>query len=81
MTDGFLRDGFGPDGISAIIKKFSIKAQKLIQDAGVILRSLPGDAIGFCPPLIILENQINEMFDRIESVMPELDTMANEIGG
>ena len=47
----------------------------------MILRSLPGDAIGFCPPLIILENQINEMFDRIESVMPELDTMANEIGG
>ena len=62
-------------------EKFSVKAQKLIQDAGVILRSLPGDAIGFCPPLIILENQINEMFDRIESVMPELDTMANEIGG
>ena len=61
-------------------EKFSVKAQKLIQDAGVILRSLPGDAIGFCPPLIILENQINQMFDRIESVMPKLDTMANEIG-
>ena len=57
-------------------KKFSVKAQKIIQDAGVILRSLPGDAIGFCPPLIITKNQINEMFDRIESVMPSLDDMA-----
>ena len=61
-------------------EKFSVKAQKLIQDSGVILRSLPGDAIGFCPPLIILETQINEMFDRIESVMPVLDNMANAIG-
>jgi 4-aminobutyrate--pyruvate transaminase len=57
-------------------KKFSVKAQKIIQDAGVILRSLPGDAIGFCPPLIITKNQINEMFDRIETVMPNLDIMA-----
>ena len=57
-------------------KKFSVKAQKIIQDAGVILRSLPGDAIGFCPPLIITKNQINEMFDRIETVMPSLDRIA-----
>ena len=57
-------------------KKFSVKAQKIIQDAGVILRSLPGDAIGFCPPLIITKNQINEMFDRIEIVMPSLDRIA-----
>ena len=62
-------------------EKFSVKAQKLIQDAGVILRSLPGDAIGFCPPLIIAENQLNQMFDSIESVMPKLDILANEIRG
>ena len=61
--------------------KFSAKAQKLIQDAGVILRSLPGDSIGFCPPLIISENQLNQMFDSIESVMPILDNMAKEIEG
>jgi 4-aminobutyrate--pyruvate transaminase len=61
-------------------KKFSVKAQKIIQDAGVILRSLPGDAIGFCPPLIITKNQINEMFDRIETVMPSLDIMAENFG-
>ena len=59
-------------------KKFSVKAQKIIQDAGVILRSLPGDAIGFCPPLIITKNQINDMFDRIETVMPSLDNLAKE---
>ena len=62
-------------------EKFSVKAQKLIQDSGVILRSLPGDAIGFCPPLIISENQINEMFDCIECVMPRLDILAEDIRG
>ena len=57
-------------------QKFSIKAQKIIQNHGVILRSLPNDTIGFCPPLIISEKQINEMFDRIESAMPEVDSLA-----
>ena len=60
-------------------KKFSVAAQKKIQDAGVILRSLPGDGIGFCPPLIITQNQINQMFDIIEGVMPRLDALAADM--
>ena len=46
-------------------KKIAAQANKIIQSKGVILRALPGDIIGFCPPLIISEEQINEMFDII----------------
>ena len=53
--------------------KFSSFAAKIIQDNGVILRSLPIDGIGFCPPLITTENEIKEMFDKIEMVMPQID--------
>jgi len=33
---------------------------------GLIVRALPGDAIGVCPPLIIKEDQIDDLFDRLE---------------
>ena len=55
--------------------KTAAKVMKMVQDAGVIVRALPIDGIGFCPPLIITEDEINIMFDRIESVMPEVDKM------
>lgn len=53
--------------------KFATKIQNLVQDHGVILRALPGDSLGFCPPLIITNKQIDEMFDLIEEVMPQAD--------
>ena len=59
--------------------KFAAKVNKMIQDAGVILRALPVDGIAFCPPLIITEDEINQMFDRIASVMPEVDRMVAEL--
>ena len=37
--------------------------QALAQEEGLILRALPDDAIGFCPPLIITEDQIDDLFD------------------
>ncbi len=37
-------------------------------ERGLILRALPaGDTIGICPPMIITESQINDMFDMLES--------------
>jgi len=33
------------------------------QEAGLIVRNM-GDAIAFCPPLIITEDQIHEMFEK-----------------
>lgn len=57
--------------------KFSVKAVKLIQEEGVILRSLPHDTVGFCPPLIINEDQVHEMFDKIEKAMPRINKLLN----
>jgi 4-aminobutyrate--pyruvate transaminase len=38
----------------------------LAQEEGVIVRPLMGDRIAFCPPLVISEGEIDEMFDRFE---------------
>ena len=54
-------------------RKVAAKIQQKIQDGGVILRSLPGDSLAFCPPLIIEESQIHEMFDKIDSVLARID--------
>ncbi len=35
---------------------------EILQENGLIVRSM-GDAVAFCPPLIIKEDEINEMFD------------------
>ena len=55
------------------VKKVAAKVQQKIQDDGVILRALPGDSLGFCPPLIIQEGQIHEMFDKIDRVLSKVD--------
>lgn len=37
-------------------------------DHGVILRAL-GDSVAFCPPLIITEEQVHDMFDKVEAAL------------
>lgn len=51
---------------------------ELVLEEGLILRSLPGDAIGFCPPLIVSEKQLNELFDRFDA---GLDKFTKEVSG
>ena len=51
----------------------------IIQKNGVIFRALPGDIIGFCPPLIISEAEIDDMFDRIESALVEVGALATNL--
>jgi len=41
----------------------------LCMEEGLILRPLPGDVIGFCPPLIIDGTQIDDLFDRFGRAM------------
>ena len=53
--------------------KIAAKIQQKIQEAGVILRFLPGDSLAFCPPLIIENEQIHEMFDKVEKVLASID--------
>jgi 4-aminobutyrate--pyruvate transaminase len=35
------------------------------QEEGLILRSLAGDTLSLCPPLVITDAEIDEMFDRL----------------
>ena len=39
---------------------------RFIEEEGLITRPLLGDRIALCPPLIIDEAEIDEMFDRFE---------------
>jgi 4-aminobutyrate--pyruvate transaminase len=39
---------------------------RFIEEEGVIARPMLGDRIALCPPLIITEEEIDEMFDRFE---------------
>jgi len=69
---------FGYEGSKKfdIKEKIAAKCAKIIQEYGVILRALPGDIIGFCPPLIINQSQLNEMFDKIEEAIQDFDQIA-----
>ena len=53
------------------------QAAAAIQEAGVILRALPGDIVGFCPPLVITESELDDMFDRIDTAMDHFATTAD----
>jgi 4-aminobutyrate--pyruvate transaminase len=39
---------------------------RFIEEEGVIARPMLGDRIALCPPLVISEAEIDEMFDRFE---------------
>ena len=69
---------FGYEGSKKfdVKEKIAAKCAKIIQENGVILRALPGDIIGFCPPLIINQSQLNEMFDKIEEAIKDFDQTA-----
>lgn len=40
-------------------------AQRAAQDQGLLIRAVAGSSLGFCPPLIITTEQIDEMFDKL----------------
>ena len=49
----------------ADVKAGAIVAEKIFEH-GLIVRGLPGDAVATCPPLIIDDGQIDELFDKFE---------------
>ena len=55
------------------------KCNQFCQERGVILRNL-GDAIGICPPLIITEDQLNDMFDKIEQAIDDTEAWITREG-
>ncbi|EFL88909.1 aminotransferase [Ahrensia sp. R2A130] len=49
------------------------------QAHGVILRPI-GDTIAICPPMIITEDELNELFDRLELALDDTEHWANKEG-
>lgn len=50
-------------------KGVAARSTAFAQEEGLIVRALAGDRVAFCPPLIISEDDINEMFDRYERAL------------
>jgi len=50
------------------------------QEHGVILRSMPGDNVAFCPPLIITEAEIDEMLAGFGKALDDTWTMVRNKG-
>jgi 4-aminobutyrate--pyruvate transaminase len=46
-------------------KGVGAKCGQFCQDEGIIVRALLSDRIALCPPLVISESEIDEMFDRL----------------
>ena len=47
-------------------KLVGTRCAQFCQDEGIIVRPLMNDRIALCPPLVITEAEINELFDRFE---------------
>ena len=60
-------------------RKAGPTAAKYCAAHGLITRPLPGDAIAFCPPLIITKDQIDEMFDSLARALDDtLDDLTRQ---
>ena len=50
----------------------ALKLWEFAEEEGLILRALPSDRFAICPPLIISETEIGELFDRLERALAKL---------
>lgn len=60
VADKATKKAFDPkQGVAAM-------AARMCQDEGLIVRAIASETLAMCPPLIITEDEINEMFDCLE---------------
>jgi 4-aminobutyrate--pyruvate transaminase len=52
-------------------KQVAATIARFCESEGLIVRPLLGDRIAFCPPLVIEESEIGELFDRFDRAMAE----------
>lgn len=45
------------------------KCAAFAHEEGLIVRALPGDTVALCPPLVITDEELGEMFDRLERAL------------
>ncbi len=53
-------------------QKIGARASKLMEANGVIGRAMTNDLLGFCPPLIITESEIDEIVTGVSNALDEL---------
>ncbi len=52
--------------------KVAAKVMAAARARNLILRAVPGDSVAFCPPLIINDDQIDEMFDAVTDALNDV---------
>ena len=50
-----------------------------LQEEGVVTRAM-GDALALCPPLVISEDETNEMFDLVEKALDRTEAWVSREG-
>jgi 4-aminobutyrate---pyruvate transaminase len=50
------------------------------QERGLIVRPIGGDSVALCPPLIITAEEIDDMFDRLETGLDQAEAEARQRG-
>jgi 4-aminobutyrate--pyruvate transaminase len=63
VQDVALKRFFAPEA------KAAMRVAALAAEAGLLVRALPGDTIAICPPLVITEAQIDELFDLLAGAL------------
>jgi len=53
---------------------------RFAEEEGLLVRALLGDRIAFCPPLVITETEINEMFDRFARALDKTEAWVRKEG-
>ncbi len=72
VRDKKMRQKFEPQ------HKIAIQLVHFAEKRGLIVRAVYGDVIGFCPPLIINETEIDEMFDIMEKALDDLNVYVKQ---
>jgi 4-aminobutyrate--pyruvate transaminase len=71
VKDKETKENFGPE--------VATYCGDMCQKHGLILRAAAGNAVAFCPPLIIQEDEIHQLFDRWEKALDDtLDYVQSE---
>jgi len=60
--------------------KIGALIQNAAQEHGLITRAMPGDILGFCPPLVISSEEIDELFDRFTRAIDEVERQLKQEG-
>jgi 4-aminobutyrate--pyruvate transaminase len=58
----------------------ALRAVNFAQEEGVISRAIAGDTVSVCPPLVITESEIDEMFDRLGRALDRTHAWARSEG-